>query len=123
MARPLLSSDGTVVVPPMEAVWLSGAEWELHGGRGCLSFEVKGARRGQRLVLAGRQPLGACHERLAWRRAAALVNGSRGMESLLFAQTLPLVPPCHASQPPLSINQTHQHTHLHAFHPLTRRRR
>lgn len=42
MARPLLSSDGTVVVPPMEAVWLSGAEWELHGGRGCLSFEVKG---------------------------------------------------------------------------------
>ena len=46
MPRLLLSSDGTVVVPPMEAVWLSGAEWELRGSRGCLSFEVKGASHG-----------------------------------------------------------------------------
>lgn len=34
--------DGVIVVPPMEAVWLAGAEWELRDGRGCLSFEVKG---------------------------------------------------------------------------------
>lgn len=26
----------------MEAVWLSGSEYELRDGRGCLSFEVKG---------------------------------------------------------------------------------
>lgn len=63
MARPLLSSDGTVVVPPMEAVWLSGAEWELHGGRGCLSFEVKGGweerRRGGHAGLP-RHSTGTC---------------------------------------------------------------
>lgn len=37
-----LNADGVLVVPPMEAVWLSGTEWELREGRGCLSFEVKG---------------------------------------------------------------------------------
>lgn len=40
----LHAHDGVIVVPPMEAVWLAGAEWELRDGRGCLSFEVKGAR-------------------------------------------------------------------------------
>lgn len=31
-----------VIVPPMEAVWLTGPAFTLHDGRGCLSFEVKG---------------------------------------------------------------------------------
>lgn len=34
-----------VIVPPMEAVWLTGPAFTLHDGRGCLSFEVKGEGR------------------------------------------------------------------------------
>lgn len=37
-----------VVVPPMEAVWLTGPAFTLHGGRGCLSFEVKGRQGAER---------------------------------------------------------------------------
>ena len=40
---PLLQTD-VLVVPPLEAVWLSGTEFQLQDGRGCLSFEVKGNR-------------------------------------------------------------------------------
>lgn len=38
---PLLQSD-ILVVPPLEAVWLTGSEFQLQDGKGCLSFEVKG---------------------------------------------------------------------------------
>eukprot|EP00887_Chlorella_sp_A99_P006709 scaffold3.g6709.t1 len=46
MARPLreqqLQSSALLVVPPFECAWLSGDEWTLKDGRGCLSFESKG---------------------------------------------------------------------------------
>ncbi|KAL4459024.1 hypothetical protein ABPG75_013889 [Micractinium tetrahymenae] len=61
-----------VIVPPMEAVWLTGPAFTLHDGRGCLSFEVKGdndatvllkqqtgSRRWQHLAGGGAAPNGA----------------------------------------------------------------
>ena len=38
----MLSTAGVLVVPPFECAWLTGEEFVLKEGRGCLSFEVKG---------------------------------------------------------------------------------
>lgn len=40
---PVLHTGDVLVVPPLEAVWLSGSDFQFTGGSGCLSFEVKGA--------------------------------------------------------------------------------
>ncbi|KAL4859062.1 BTB/POZ domain-containing protein [Chlorella vulgaris] len=73
------SSGNVLVVPPLEAVWLTGSELQLQEGRGCLSFEVKadndatvllkqqsGSRRWQHLTAKG-----------GGRGAAAAVDGQQ----------------------------------------------
>lgn len=35
-------ANGVLVIPPFEAAWLSGNEYTLRTGAGCLSFEAKG---------------------------------------------------------------------------------
>lgn len=40
-------SNSVLVVPPFECAWLTGEEFLLKDGRGCLSFEVKGGRLGR----------------------------------------------------------------------------
>jgi hypothetical protein len=56
------SSGNVLVVPPLEAVWLTGSELQLQEGRGCLSFEVKGE------ACKLPKPVGSLHHpcRLAW---------------------------------------------------------
>lgn len=36
-------NPAVVVVPPFQCAWLTDPEYILHGGRGCLTFEVRGA--------------------------------------------------------------------------------
>ncbi len=40
-------ANSLLVVPPFEAIWLSG-DFVFKEGRGCISFEVKGAQRSGR---------------------------------------------------------------------------
>ena len=47
-------SNSVLVVPPFECAWLTGDEFLLKEGRGCLSFEVKGAPPGSAGVPGGR---------------------------------------------------------------------
>lgn len=35
-------NNGVLVVPPFECAWLTGNEYTLRSGAGCLSFEAKG---------------------------------------------------------------------------------
>jgi hypothetical protein len=35
-------SNSVLVVPPFECAWLTGEEFLLKDGKGCISFEVKG---------------------------------------------------------------------------------
>ena len=35
-------NNGVLVVPPFECAWLTGNEYTLRAGAGCLSFEAKG---------------------------------------------------------------------------------
>ncbi len=37
-------SNSVLVVPPFECAWLTGEEFLLRDGKGCISFEVKGDR-------------------------------------------------------------------------------
>ena len=39
----MLNTQQILVVPPFECAWLSGEDFVLRNGKGCISFEVKGA--------------------------------------------------------------------------------
>lgn len=42
MVNRVSTSSQLLVVPPFECAWLSGENFRLHDGKGCISFEVKG---------------------------------------------------------------------------------